>query len=82
LDGNNSELFEAIHSKSVTIKNLERIESWSNEKLFGFLDELSEKTTEPNNISQGLFTFAANDSLSGRSVPFSNGETRIKKPLT
>lgn len=81
MDGNNSELFEAIHSKGITLKNLERIESWSNEKLFSLLDELSEKVTEPNNISQGLFTFAANDSLSGRSVPFSDRETRIKKAV-
>lgn len=79
LDGNNSELFETIRSNGITIKGLARVESWSNEKLFGLLDELKEKTTEPNNISQGLFTFAANDSLSGRSVPFSNGETRIRK---
>ncbi len=81
MDGNNSELFEAIHSKGITIKNLERIKSWSNEKLFSLLDELSKKTTEPNNISQGLFTFAANDSLSGRSVPFSNRETRLQKAV-
>jgi len=79
LDENNSELFEAIHSKGITVKNFERLESWSSENLFSLLDELREKTTEPNNISQGLFTFAANDSLSGRSVPFSDGETRIKK---
>jgi hypothetical protein len=77
--GNSSELFEAIRSQGITTKSLERVASWSDQRLFSLLKELSEKTTEPNNITQGPFTFAANDSLSGRSIPFCMGEARVTK---
>src|SRR4051812_34073821 len=79
LSGNNSELFEAIRSHGISTKTLERLASWSDQRLFSLLEELRQTTTEPENISQGPFSFAANDSLSGRSIPFCAGEARVTK---
>ena len=73
----NVELFETIRSKGINKKNFDRLASWSDQRLFNLLEELSQKTTEPKNIGQGPFTFVANDSLSGRSVPFSTGDARV-----
>lgn len=77
--GNSSELFEAIRSHGITTKTLERSASWSDQRLFSLVEELRQTTTEPKNISQGPFSFAANDSLSGRSIPFCEGEARVTK---
>ncbi|HJR09746.1 MAG TPA: hypothetical protein VJ842_20970 [Pyrinomonadaceae bacterium] len=77
--GNSSELFEAIRSHGITTKTLERSATWSNRRLFSLVEELRQTTTEPKNISQGPFSFAANDSLSGRSIPFCTGESRVTK---
>jgi hypothetical protein len=79
LAGNNSELFEAIRTHGITTKTLERLASWSDQQLFSLLEELSQTTTEPENISQGPFSFAANDSLSGHSIPFCEEESRVTK---
>jgi hypothetical protein len=79
LAGNSNELFEAIRANGITTKTLERLASWSDQRLFSLLEELRQTTTEPENICQGPFSFAANDSLSGRSIPFCSGEARVTK---
>jgi hypothetical protein len=77
--GNNNELFETMRSHGVTSKTIEQIGSWSDQRLFTLFEELRNKTREPDVISHGPFTFAANDSLSGRSIPLCAGKARIMK---
>lgn len=79
MTGNNNELFETIRSHGITNKTIERVGSWSDQRLFNLFEELRHKTIEPADIRNGSFVFAANDSLSGRSIPLCSGKARIMK---
>jgi hypothetical protein len=79
LTGNNIELFETIHSHGITVNKLERLNSWSNQRLFRLFEKLHDMPKEPENTIQGPFTFVANDSLSGYSIPGTTAETRVEK---
>jgi len=71
--------YETIRSRGVTINNLDSVMTWSDKELFDLLEVLRVETPRFEAVREGPFTFVANDSLSGRNVPFSTGEKRLAK---
>jgi hypothetical protein len=71
--------YETIRSRGVTVNNLDSVMTWSNKELFDLLEVLRAETPRFEAVREGPFTFVANDSLSGRNVPFSAGEKRLAK---
>ena len=76
---NSAALFETIRSYGITAKTLNRMATWSEEKLFNLLEASRQAMPEIEAVRDGPFTFVANDSLSGRSVPLSTAEMRLAK---
>ena len=77
-DMNQIGLYELFRTWGVSTKTVGRLAEWPDAKLFDLLQAVRGTTTDATVPSDGPFNFVANDSLSGRAVPFSDQASRLE----